>query len=76
MQEYDFSPQLIFNFDETMLDPGYPHVKVIFCAKHPCLFVETAAKREHISFGLTISASSQFLQSMCILPLIYLSLLS
>ena len=76
MQEYDFPPQLIFNFDETMLDPGHPHVKVISCAKHPHSFVETAAKGEHISFGLTISASGQFLQPICILPLVYLPLLS
>ena len=76
MQEYDFPPQLIFNFDETMLDPGHPHVKVISHAKYPHFFVETAAKKEHISFGFTTSASGQFLQLMYILPLIYLSLLS
>lgn len=75
-EKYQFPPQLIFNFDETMLDPGHPLVKVISRAKHPRPFVETASKGEHISLGLTVSAAGQFLQPLCILPLANLPPLS
>jgi hypothetical protein len=67
--KYNFPPQLIFNFDETMLHPDENKIKVISRSGKPRPFVETASKGEHISLGLTISASGQFLQPLCILPL-------
>jgi DDE superfamily endonuclease len=72
MQQYNFPPQLIFNFDETMLDPGHPRVKVISRSKRPRPFLEIAAKGEHITFGLCISAAGTFIRPLCILPLVNL----
>jgi hypothetical protein len=72
IQKNNIPPFLTFNFDETMLDPSHRRVKVISHAKHPRLFVETAQKGEHITFGLCISASGQYLKPLCILPLVNL----
>ena len=69
MDEYHFPPHLIFNFDETMLDPTSPKLKVISRSGNPRPFATTAGKGEHISLGLCISASGSFLQPLLILPL-------
>jgi hypothetical protein len=75
-QKYNFSPQLIFNFDETALDFSTPKLKVVSCAGSACPFVEMAEKGEHISLGLCVSASGQSLHPLVILSLKQLPLLS
>ena len=76
MDTYHFTPNLIFNFDETALDFSAPKLKVISRAGGKRPFVEVAEKGEHISFGLCISASGQPLRPLLILPLKQLPLLS
>jgi hypothetical protein len=76
MQQYSFSPQLIFNFDETALDFSALKLKVISHAGTAHLFVEMAEKGKHISLGIYISASSQSLHPLVILSLKQLPLLS
>ena len=76
MQQYKFPPQLIFNFDETALDFSAPKLKVISHAGSARPFATMAEKGEHISFGLCISASGQYLRPLVILPLKLLPALS
>lgn len=59
-----------------MLDPTHSKVKVISRSKRPRPFAETAAKGEHITFGLGISAAGVPLRPLCILPLVNLPPLS
>lgn len=70
--QYQFPPQLIYNFDETMLEPGDPHTKVITKSASPRPFLEIATKGEHISLGLAISAAGNYMKPLLILPLVYL----
>lgn len=76
IKKNNIPPFLIFNFDETMLDPSKRRVKVISHAKRPRPFIETAQKGEHITFGLCITASGEYLKPLCILPLVNLPPLS
>jgi hypothetical protein len=69
MKKFNFSPQLIFNFDETAFDFSTLKLKVVSCASKPCLFVEMTEKGEHISLGLCISAFGHLFQLLVILPL-------
>jgi hypothetical protein len=58
IQKYNFSPQLIFNFDETALDFSTLKLKVISNTGSAHLFVNMAKKSKHISLSLCVSASS------------------
>ena len=72
---YDFSPDLIFNFDETMLDASEHKVKVLVCSRDSKPFTENEAKLRHMSLGLCISTASTFLYLLLILLLKNLPLL-
>lgn len=69
MKEEHFPPQLLFNMDETMVDPSLPHLKVITSPYSPQPVVPVETKSEHISFVMCITASGQYIRPLCILPL-------
>lgn len=72
LNTYDFPPELIFNFDETMLDSSGHKVKVLIRAHDPRPFTENETKMEHITLGLCISAAGTYVKPLCILPLKHL----
>lgn len=67
--KYDFPPELIFNFDETMLDASGHKVKVLVRSTDPKPFTENEAKLKHMSLGLCVSASGSYVRPLLILPL-------
>lgn len=72
LQKYNFPPELIFNFDETMIDATGHKTKVLVRSHDPKPFTENDRKLQHISLGLCISASGGFICPLLILPLKYL----
>lgn len=69
MKKYNFPPELIFNFDETMLDASGRKFTVLTRSSDPKPFTENEAKLKHISIGLCISATGGFVKPLLILPL-------
>jgi hypothetical protein len=76
IKQYNFPASLILNFDETMLDPTHPKLKIISRSGNPRLFVATAEKGEHISLGLCVAAAGASIHPLVILPLKLAPLLS
>ena len=70
MEEHQFRPENIFNFDETMLIVGKKKLKVFTRRDGPVPVAKKASKSfEHITLGVTVSASGFFLTPLVILPL-------
>lgn len=73
LDTYNFPPELIFNFDETMLDASEHKVKVLVHSGDEKPFTENETKLKYMSLGLCISASGFYVCPLLILPLKYLS---
>lgn len=69
MNERQYSPYLIFNFDETMLQPGTPKVKALIRSSGKTPPLEVLEKQEHITLGVCVSAAGAALPVLVILPL-------
>lgn len=66
---HKFKPALIFNADETMLEPGSKHTKVITRASDPRPCIPDHPKSEHVTLLLTIPAAGPPLKPSVIYPL-------
>ena len=69
MKENSYSPYLIFNYDETMVQPGTPRLKVLTKAKENTPVVATSNNMEHITFGICVSAAGAAIKPLVVLPL-------
>jgi hypothetical protein len=69
MNKHNFPPELIFNFDETILDASRYKMKVLVYSQDPRPFTENETKLKHITLGLCISVSGFFIRPLVILPL-------
>src|SRR5690349_13867301 len=69
MTKHNYSPSLIFNFDETFLHPGKSQLKVLVRSKGNRPTVKMLAKGEHITFGVCIAADGGRVAPVLVLPL-------
>lgn len=69
LDQFNFPPELIFNMDETMLEVGENRTCVITKPSSPRPSVDKAAKAEHISLVLCVSACGGYARPLCIFPL-------
>lgn len=69
MDEHQYHPAFIFNFDETMLHPGKRRLKVLVRAGCKRPIEKILKKGRHISFGLCVSAVGSYTQPLVIFPL-------
>jgi hypothetical protein len=67
--EYEIIPELIYNMDETMLEVGTGHMKVISKKDAPRAYTIKPPNSEHITMVLCITAAGDYVKPLCILPL-------
>jgi hypothetical protein len=69
LDEYQIRPELLYNMDETSLEVGAGHVKVISTKGGPRAYVDAPPASEHITLALCITAAGGVVRPLCILPL-------
>ena len=73
LETHDIPPELIYNMDETSLEPGTGRSKVITSKDSSRPFTTVTAKSEHITLCLCVTAAGAFVRPIAILPLRTLS---
>lgn len=69
LKKYQITPEFIYNMDETMLEVGTGHMKVISTKDAPRAYVIAPPNSEHITLALCITAAGDYVKPLCILPL-------
>ena len=70
VEEYNFTPDFIFNLDETYLNVGVDSSKVISLNGKPSPVKTQGKPVEHITFMFCVSAMGFSMKPLAILPLL------
>ena len=67
--EWNFKPNFIINFDETMINVGHNTNKVLVFHDEPNPIKAEIGKLEHITLLFTVTAGGMYMKPLAILPL-------